>query len=147
MKSLMILLCLLAISLAGCNGGAVSLYGDNDAVGARVGAEIAENIEAGVLSYWYPYDDNDSQIWGAYSLYHFPDIVELPNPLDPEKTLEATTYIGAQLSLDSNYEDYVSLVTGVIFQKVFFVEYQPKAFDNKASMEDDKVVFGLRITF
>lgn len=140
MKTVTILMCLLI--LAGCNGGAVSLYSDNDTVGARVGAEVSENIEAGVLSYWRPYNDNDSQVWGAYSLYHFPDTVELPNPFgDDPNTLTATTYIGAQISLDSNYDDYFTPVTGVIFQETIFIEYQP------GTSEEDKVILGIRIPF
>lgn len=133
-----ILMCLLVISLAGCSGqNSFWAYGDDDALGVRVGTEVAENVEVGVSSLWWPEDDGDSQLYGAYALYHLPS-----NDEDV-----VCTYIGAQTPLNNTYYDKVAPVVGIVFDKIFFTEYQYKNWDAKESQEEDKIVFGLRITF
>lgn len=134
MKTVAILMCLLAIGLAGCGQNSFSAYGDDDALGVRVGREVAENVEVGVSSMWWPEDDGDTQLYGAYALYHIPG-----------ETI--STYVGAQTPLNNTYYDQVAPVAGVIFDEIFFVEYQYKSWESKESQEEDKIVFGVRLPF
>ncbi len=131
------LMCLLAISLAGCGNESVWVFGDDDALGVRVGTEVAENIEVGVSSVYWPEDDGDTQLYGAYAFYHLPssdeDIV--------------CTYIGAQTPLNNTYYDQVAPVVGVVFDEIFFTEYQYKNWGAKEAQEEDKIVFGVRLKF
>jgi hypothetical protein len=130
----MFLLCLLAVSLAGCGQSSFWAYGDNDALGIRAGTKIDENVELGVASLWWPQDDGDSQAYGAYALYHLPG--------DP-----VGAYVGAQTDISSEFDEYISPVAGVMFDEIFFTEYQYKSFENKAAQEEDKIVFGVRLKF
>ena len=125
-----ILLCLLAISLAGCGQNSFWAYGDNDALGIRVGTEAAENIEVGVSTLYWPEDDGDTQMYGAYALLH-----------QPGETI--STYLGVQTPLNNTYYDQVAPVVGVVFDEIFFTEYQYKNWDAKEAQEEDKIVFGV----
>lgn len=133
MEKVAVLLCLLAISLAGCGQNSFWAYGDDDALGVRVGTEVAENVEVGVSSMWWPEDDGDTQLYGGYALLHIPGET-------------VSTYVGAQTPLNNNY-DQVAPVAGVVFDEIFFVEYQYKSWESKESQEEDKIVFGVKIPF
>ena len=121
----------------GCGQSSFWAYGDDDALGVRVGTEIAENVEVGVSSVWWPESDNDTQLYGAYALYHL--------PADPNAPIGA--YIGAQTPLNNTYYDQVAPVIGIVFDEIFFTEYQYKNWDAKEAQEEDKIVFGVRIKF
>ena len=128
-------MCLLAISLSGCfeeQSSSVWIFGDDDSLGVRVGTEVVENIEVGVSSVWWE-DRDDSQLYGAYALYHIPG-----------ETI--STYIGAQTPLNNTYYDHIAPVAGVRYGNLF-AEFQYKNWRSKESQEDDKVVFGLRFPF
>ena len=132
MKTLTILMCLLLI-VPGCGKESLWVFGDNDALGLRVGTEVSENIEVGASSIYWPDDDNDTQLYGAYAMLH-----------QPGETI--STYIGAQTPLNNNY-DQVAPVVGIVFDKIFFTEYQYKNWDSKEAQEEDKIVFGIRLKF
>ena len=136
MKTVTILLCLLILIVAGCESEKSSFwaYGDNDALGVRVGTEVAENIELGVSSVYWPDDDNDTQLYGAYVMLH-----------QPGETI--STYVGAQTPLNNTYYDQVAPVVGVVFDEIFFTEYQYRNWDAKEAQEEDKIVFGVRLRF
>ena len=128
-------MCLLVVSLlVGCGNESLWVYGDDDALGVRVGTEMAENVEVGVSSMWWPEDDGDSQLYGAYALLHIPGET-------------VSTYIGAQTPLNNAYYDQVAPVAGIVFDEIFFIEYQYKNWSDKESQEEDKIVFGVRIPF
>ena len=135
-KQVAILLCLiLIVFVSGCfeeQSSSVWIFGDNDALGVRVGTEVVENVEVGVSSVWWE-DGDDSQLYGAYALYHI-----------PSETI--STYIGAQTPLNNTYYDHIATVAGVRYGKLF-AEYQYKNWRSKESQEEDKVVFGLRFPF
>lgn len=134
-KQLVILLCLLVVG--GCGNESLWVFGDNDALGVRVGTEVAENVEVGVSSVWWPENDNDTQLYGAYALYHLPsndeDIV--------------CTYVGAQTPLNNTYYNQVAPVVGIVYDEIFFTEYQYRNWSDKAAQEEDKIVFGIRLKF
>ena len=134
MKTVTILMCLLAISLAGCGQSSFWAYGDDDALGVRLGTEMAENVEVGISSVWWPESDNDTQLYGAYALLHMPGET-------------VSTYIGAQTPLNNTYYDQVAPVAGVVFDEIFFMEYQYRNWDAKDAQEEDKIIFGVRFKF
>ncbi len=131
-KTVTILMCLLVI--AGCGNESLWVFGDDDALGVRVGTEIRKNVEIGVSTIYWPENDNDTQLYGAYALLHVPgDTI--------------STYIGAQTPLNNTYYDQVAPVVGVVFDEIFFTEYQYKNWDSKEAQEEDKIVFGIRLKF
>jgi hypothetical protein len=154
---------LLTISLLILIGGcatekpvSVWLYGDRDVAGARLGARVTENNEIGIMSNYYPNEGNDSQIWGAYGVYHFDRVVQITNPFNQNELIDAYAYVGVQTSFDNNYSRQFSPFTGFTFnlnkegvkeQGGLFIEYQNDAFDNKASMQENKVLLGMRFRF
>jgi len=123
--------------LAGCGQNSFWAYGDDDALGVRVGMEVAENVEAGISSMWWPDNDGDSQMYGGYAIYHL--------PADPNGILG--TYVGAQTPLRDNYYNKVAPIAGIVFDEIFFLEYQYKSWESKESQEEDKIVFGIRLPF
>ena len=132
-----ILLCLL-IALAGCGNESLWVFGDNDALGIRVGTEIAENVEVGASSMWWPESDNDTQLYGAYAFLH-----------QPGETV--STYFGVQTPMNNTYYDQVAPVVGVILEESenmkIFTEYQYKNWDAKEAQEEDKIVVGVLFTW
>lgn len=133
MKTVAILMCLL-ISLAGCGQNSFWAYGDDDALGIRVGTEVAENVEIGASSMWWPEENSDDQLYGAYAIYHIPGET-------------VSTYVGAQTPFNETCYDRVAPVAGIVFDEIFFTEYQYKNWDGKTSQEEDKIVFGVRLKF
>ena len=121
-----IVTCLLLASLSGCSLWA---FGDNDAIGIRSGVKVSETIEVGASTNYWPDNDNDSQTYGAYAITHGP----------------LGTYAGAQTNLSNDYDEQIAPIVGFIYDDIFFVEYQYRNWENKASQEDHKVMFGIRI--
>lgn len=111
------------------------IWGDNDAIGARVGTDITENVEAGLSALWFP-DRERPEIWGVYGVYHLPEIIA------------GRPYLGGKLDIDFNLHKVgeVSPIAGIVFVDILFIEYQFESFDRKAKGES-KIVFGLRIEF
>jgi len=107
-------MCLLAISLAGCNeanlGGSVMAFTDDskDSLGVRAGV-TADRLELGGYNYRDRYDDANSE-WGTYGLIH----------LAPKEFIDP--YIGGQ-SPDL-FEEHFSLLAGMIVGPGF-VEWRP----------------------
>ena len=150
-RKLLMLMCLLTVSLAGCTEGQRVAWagGDNEASFVRVGTMVSENNEVGVLSNYYPNNRNDSQGFGLYAVHHIPGEFEIPNPLTGETILAGCSYVGVQTTFDDNYDDQLSAFTGFCFWDIFFAEVQLDAYDNKASVRDDEVrgVLGIRLIF
>ena len=125
------------------------VWGDNDALGARVGTEISENIEVGLSALWWP-DREMPEIWGAYAVYHLPEVVQFPNPIALEflpKEIGGRPYFGGKVEIDSELDQSsFSPIAGVIFADILFVEYQFESIDRTAKGES-KIIFGLRISF
>ncbi len=128
-KTMTMLVCLLLI-VSGCGNESLWVYGDDDALGVRVGTEIRKNVEIGVSTIYWPENDNDTQLYGAYALLHVPG-----------ETI--STYIGAQTPLNNTYYDQVAPVVGVVFDEIFFTEYQYRNWSAKEAQEEDKIVFGV----
>ena len=127
MKAVMMLMCLLAVSLAGCSVWAYSDPASTDTLGLRTGYLVTENVEVGLSASQTPYGAEDEREYGAYSLIH------LGGP-----------YIGAQTNIGNGRWDQDTLqpVGGIILGPVF-AEYQHEDLHG----EEDKVVLGLRYKF
>jgi len=129
------------------------LLGDAETVAARVGYMASEQVEVGVTSYWWPSDD-PPQVWGAYGLYIWPDVFEVPNPVSfdwlPEK-IKANAYLGAQVGLNlDNDASFAGPIAGLEFEKVFVMEYQFRAVDNdmEQDLNDEHILlWGIRVRF
>ena len=151
MKTVLMTMCLLAVSLAGGSEGQRVAWagGDNEASFVRLGTMVTKNNEVGVLSNYYPNERNDSQGFGLYAVHHIPGEFEIPNPFTGETILAGCSYIGAQTTFDDNYDEQLSAFTGFCFWDIFFAEVQLDAYDNKASVRDDEVrgVLGIRLKF
>jgi hypothetical protein len=140
MKKLVTIL-IVCCFLLGCaeseKASSVWIFGDDDALGLRAGTEVMENIEVGASSMWWSENYEDSQMFGGYAIYHL--------PADPNGLLG--TYIGAQTPLNNDYYDRVAPIAGVVFDEIFFIEYQYRNWESKELQEEDKVIFGVRIPF
>ena len=143
MKNL-IVMCILVVVLmcAGCQDGSVTgwVFGDEDEmIGGRVGYKV-DAIEAGLVSYWWPYGDR-AQLWGAYSLYHW----------DRELLPDTKPYAGLQVGIDlDNDGDFVMPVVGVRFREIFRIECQyTDAYNQLASNTEDgyNIVAGVGYEF
>ncbi len=138
-------------ALVGCAEGnrTAWAYGDNESSGVRLGTMVTENNEVGILSQYFPNNDNDSQIWGVYAVHHVPGEFEIPSPFTGEPIIAGCMYAGLQTSFDNHYDEQLSAFTGFEFWGVFFIEAQFDAYDNKASVRDDTVrgVLGVRIQY
>lgn len=142
MKQVAILMCLLAISLAGCNSSQMTtwVWDDNDAIGVRAGTFLTENNEAGLSAKWRD-EDSELQTLGLYAVHHFPDLVEFRNPLMVDflpETFSGSAYFGGKIdhNMDMNTSE-ADLIAGVIVEDVVFFEY---------SQNGDSLV-GLRFKF
>jgi len=126
------------------------IFGNDENIGARVGYEVSENAEVGVVSYWWPEEDAP-QVWGIYGIYFFPDLIEIRNPIPvsflPE-TFEGKGYSGMQVGVNfDNDASFASPLAGVLFNEIFFLEYQYRAYDNKLeeTLNDEHIfMIGLR---
>jgi len=138
----------LLLCLAGCESAWV--WGDNEAVGARIGTYVTENNEAGLSMLWWP-DDNEPRVLGLYGVHHFPGLVEFRNPLIVDflpETIEGRTYLGAKLDVNFDTEDTsIDPVAGIVFEDIIFLEYQFQSFSQDSSSMSSKILFGLRMDF
>ena len=125
------------------------IWGDSDAVGARLGIDLAENIEVGASALWFP-DQETPEIWGMYGIYHLPEIVQFPNPIILDflpETIGGRPYFGGKLDIDFDIDKArVSLIAGIVFEDILFIEYDFESID-RSSYNDSKILFGLRIRF
>lgn len=148
-RNVLILGMFFAVCMAGCQEGRSSawLYGENDFAAARFGAFVTENEEVGAVIAYMPHAQGNTELYGIYGLHHFPGALSVPSPfptVEPnDMLLEATTYLGAQAMFDHDYHQEVSIVMGMVFEDVIFLEHQYDAFNNDLS----KTMLGLRIKF
>lgn len=143
------------IGASGCPENKISVWtgGDNDALTVRGGYEIQDNIEVGVASTWWVSDD-PPQTFGTYAIYEFDQILDVNSPIDagflPE-TFTGKPYLGGQIGLNVDGDGtYSSIMAGVLFNEIFFVEYQYRAYDEEIEQflkDDNKIMFGVRIKF
>ena len=114
---------LMFLAVQGCTNTAVSLWDErDDGIGGRVGY-VMENTEAGVSIMHWPNSKN-AEVFGVYGLYKFPDMVEIPNPINVEflpKTLMGTPYLGGKVDSDGGE---TILIAGVEISNTIFMEYQ-----------------------
>jgi hypothetical protein len=143
MKTVTILMCLLAISLAGCYEEMTMWGWDEDgAIGVRAGMFLTENNETG-FSAKLRDGDSELQTLGIYAVHHFPDLVEFRNPfadivsfLPP--TLSGAAYFGGKIDHDVQVNTTeTNLIAGVILEDTVFFE---------TSQNGDSLV-GLRCIF
>lgn len=141
MKTVATMLCLLAISLAGCNEE-MTMWGwdEDDAIGARAGTFLTENNETG-FSVKLRDGDSELQTLGIYAVHHFPDLVEFRNPLMVDflpETLSGAAYFGGKIDHDVQVNTTeTNLIAGVILEDTVFFE---------TSQNGDSLV-GLRCIF
>jgi len=125
-------------------------WGDDEAVGARVGRKITENNEAGLSMLWWP-DDTEPRVLGLYGIHHLGNTVEIRNPLILDflpETIEARPYVGAKVDLHlDNKKTSVGPVAGILFEDILFLEYQYQSFEPNTTSATSKIIFGLRINF
>ncbi len=136
-RVLIVLILLLAlISVAGCGeSNQIWVYGSPESdgvIGARLGTEVAENVEVGTLAYLNPYD-GDNEAYGVYALYH----VLINNEICVYGGAEARIGQGTW-DIDGTIEPVMGVSSGPIF-----VEFQPQAVDG----EKDKILFGYKLTW
>ena len=153
LKKPLITLCLVSILLlAGCmteldRPNSIWLMGDEEVATAMIGTRVTRNNEVGILYQTYPNNlDDDSDLFGAYAAYHFPDLVQMPNPFGGEST-DVSAFIGAQTTIDENYIDQISPFVGFIFWDFLVVKYENDAFDNRNSSDEQAIIAGLRFRF
>ena len=127
MKTVTILLCLLAISLAGCTSPTTVMVWDEEdnAIGVRVGKYLTEDNEMGGS---FKLRDDDSKVseLGIYAIHHFPELVEFRNPfvLDflPE-TFRGSPYIGAKADYNlDTHNGRIDPIAGIIFEDTIYFE-------------------------
>jgi hypothetical protein len=135
MKKLVTLVMALLIGLAMAMPAQadVSVWGlgKSGLVGARVGYVFGPNdaIEVGGQSYWFT-DDAAPQVFGAYGMYLFRDLVSVPRILPLEflpETMTASPYLGMQISIgcgDEESRDFIGPVAGVLAWEFLAFEYQ-----------------------
>lgn len=135
-----VLVVVLLLCLSSCTSTSAWIWGDDGAVGARVGTNVTENNEAGLSMLWWP-EDVDPEVMGLYAIHHFPVPVEFRNPLIVDflpEILEGRAYLGGKLDVDfGTDETTVGPIAGVIFENTLFFE----------TSLDKPVLFGLRFKF
>jgi len=120
------MLCLLAISLAGCNM-TMWAWDEDEAINVRAGMFLTENNEAG-FSAKLRDGDSELQTLGIYAVHHFPDLVEFRNPFAdivsflPE-TFSGAAYFGGRIDQNVDINTTESdLIAGVILEDTVFFE-------------------------
>lgn len=115
------------------------LLTDNEVVGARVGY-VKGDIEVGALSYWWYDSAEPPQVYGAYGIYHFPDVVDVNNPLSlswlPAR-LRASPYMGMQIGVNTDREkrDFIGPVAGIAINKLLVFEYQYRTYSDALEIQ------------
>lgn len=126
MKNVIVLVMVSVFLLvAGCTDTTVSLWDERDGgLGGRIGVAI-ENTEVGAsFLYWPDGENEDAEVFGAYGLYKFPDMVEIPLPIQADflpETIMATPYFGGRIEIDGRNSQ---LIAGVEIANTLFMEYQ-----------------------
>lgn len=126
------------------------IFGDSDAIGARVGFDIIDpNIEVGISALWLP-DIERPIAYGIYAIYHLPEILEIPNPISlgflPER-ISGHPYFGGKYDWDERFEQSaVSPIAGFVLADILFIEYQFESFD-RTQIGESKLIMGIRIEF
>lgn len=125
------------------------IWADSDAIGVRVGTDVAENVEVGLSTLWLP-DQEKPEFWGVYAIYHLPECVKFSNPIVLDflpETIRGCPYFGGKVDMDFNLNrSKISPIAGIVFADVIFVEYQFESIDRTA-INESKIIFGLRIKF
>lgn len=122
-KRMIVLVVVLALLfVAGCADTTASLWNDREgAIGGRLGY-VMENTEVGTSILYWPDGDN-SEVFGAYGMYKFPDTVEIPNPIPmaflPE-TLKGTPYIGGKVNGEGGSS---LLIAGIEIGNTLYMEF------------------------
>jgi len=123
----------------------------------RLGME-EDNKEFGLQTTFLPSAEPElPEIYGMYGLYHFPDVIDINNPIPfdflPEK-VQASVYLGGQITVDFGEDDvgsYTGFIAGTIINEVIVIEYQNNRFgDELAGIIDSNassIYLGLRIEF
>ena len=124
MKYLILIVSVLLL-VAGCAGMTASVWDERDGgLGARVGVDM-NNTEIGAsVLYWPDGENENSEVFGAYGIYKFPDLVEIPNPLKLDflpETLSGTPYSGYRIDIDGERSRFIA---GVEVNNTVFFEYQ-----------------------
>lgn len=155
MKKLIVVLMLCVLVVGGCSQNETDVYswvwGDDDAIGARVGTNVGDsnNVEVGLSALWWP-DRERPEIWGMYGIYSFPEILEVPNPIVMEflpETISGRPYLGGKVDIDfSGDKSRASPIAGIVFEDIFFIEYQFDSIDRDIA-NDSKLIFGIRIDY
>ena len=153
MRNVIVVLALLFGLFAGCsenNSAKIWTWGDSRAVGARIGTNITENNEAGLSMLWWP-SDSEPRVLGLYGVHHFPEPIVFRNPLILDflpKELKAKSYLGGKLDVTFDTDDVsIDPVAGIVFEDIFFLEYQLQSFSQDSSSMISKILFGLRMEF
>lgn len=152
MKKLAIVLLLVLLICIPARAKSLSawLWGDDESLGARVGYKLTDSVEAGVSFVWWP-NDESPRVFGAYGVYHFPELVSFNNPLMLDflpDNISGRPYLGAKVDLNrTSNSTFVSPIAGIVFQEVLFIEYQFRAFGDQNIEGADNIIFGLRIKF
>ena len=129
------------------SGFDVDLQGDD--VVARIGIK-RENIELGAQVAWLRLPEAEPQAYGAYTLYHFPEIIDIntpPLPITPLK-VTASAYLGAHVLFELEDGAFIGPVVGMDILDIICVEYQygGNIFGNSMP-ETHTIKFGLKIEF
>jgi len=126
------------------------VWGDDEAVGLRVGYDITENNEAGLSTLCWP-NDSEPKVWGIYGIHYFANTVEFRNPLILDflpEIFEGKSYIGGKLDVNFDIDDTsIGPVAGIVFEDVLFIEYQFQSFDQGSTSVSNKILFGLHFKF
>ena len=136
--------------------GEQTLVEPDDGILLRLGYQSGE-IEAGIESTFFPEVENDvSDIWGVYGVFHIAEILKVQNPIALEflpETLEANAYMGGHITMDFGEDDPGSvrgLIGGIIINDILVIEYQWNDYNDELdlpSLDDQSIYLGLRIEF
>ncbi|MHC4157432.1 MAG: hypothetical protein ACYST6_21330 [Planctomycetota bacterium] len=128
------------------------LMGGNDLVNARLGY-VKGDIEVGGQVSWT--EEDPPQLYGAYGLYFFPDLIDVNSPVGMAflpATVTARPYIGAQVSIatEDDHRTMIGPVAGLELVDVITIEYQYLNYSDNmgdALENEHRVMFGLRMQF
>ena len=116
------------------------VWGEDDAINARIGTFLTENNEAGISFKWRDNDSEPRQI-GLYVVHQFPDVVKFQPPIVTDflpETINGTGYLGLKFDRDlDTHTNKTTPIGGIIFEDILFIEY---------SLDGDALL-GIRIKF
>jgi hypothetical protein len=116
------------------------------------------NIEVGGLSYWWYNSTEPPQVFGAYGIYHFPDILDVDNPISVPwlpATIKGSGYMGLQIGVntDETKRDFIGPVAGMLLGDpgLLVLEYQYRNYTDTLEAQlgngEHVVMLGIRVTF